>query len=291
MYCAPFHYFAPPSIDEVVGLLDEYGDDASLLAGGQSLVPMMGLRLAVPEVLIDLGSLLRDTPHVDGDELVIPAGTRHSDILRDPVVNRAAPLLPRATHYIGNVRVRNRGTVGGSLVHADPAAEWPCVSAALGGSVRLYSTRGARVVPLRDFFGSFLTTAKEPDEVLTEVRFPVLKAGTGHGFAEMSRRANDFAVVESAAVVSLSGGVVTHISLSLGGVAERPVVLAPEEEANVVGGPPSEEALGELVDVVVERLSPHDDVHGTAVFRRHLARHLGRRSLVAAVEAAQRSTT
>lgn len=275
MYCAPFDYVAPDTLDEVVTLLGEAGDEASLIAGGQSLVPMMALRLATPRVLIDLGRLPGAEPALDGDDLVLPAATRHTALVTSDLVGRHAPMMPLAGPHIGNVRVRNRGTLGGSVAHADPAAEWPCVLSALGGSIRLTSTAGTRDVPTSDFFRGFLDTAKDDDEVVVEVRVPRRGGSTGHGYAQMSRRANDFAVVQVAATLTVVDGRIDEVGYALGGVADRPVVGTPDERAQLVGSSPTDAVLRDFATAVADRLEPHDDNHGTAPFRRHLARELG----------------
>lgn len=285
MYPAPFTYHRPASLDEVLSLLDEHEDEAALLAGGQSLVPMMTLRLATPAVLVDLGGLVTEAIRLEDDELVIPAATRHVDILRDPIIAQHAPMMTSAAAHIGNVRVRNRGTIGGSVAHADPSAEWPCVLAALGGSVQLASSSGTRDVAIPDFFESFMTTARQPNEVVTEIRVPVA-AGGGQAFVEMTRRANDFAVVEVAAVVTLDHDRrYGDMALAIGGVAQRPVTLTNDERAMARGQVPGDQAVADLVESVVSRLDPYDDAHGSADYRRHLARHLSAQALATAVAA------
>ncbi len=282
MYCAPFEYVAPTTREEVFALLEQHGDEASLIAGGQSLVPMMALRLATPEVLIDIGRLPSDAPALDGDEVVVPAATRHCSVITSDVIGTHAPMLPTAGRHIGNVRVRNRGTIGGSVAHADPAAEWPCVLSALGGVVRLASVRGTREVPAVEFFRGFLDTARDDDELVVEVRVPRRRDGVGHGYAQMSRRANDFSVVQVAAMVSVADGRIDEVGYAIGGVAGRPVVLEPAERSELVGNAPTAQVLGDFAAAVADRLDPHDDNHGTAAFRHHLARRLGQVALCSA---------
>lgn len=195
---------------------------------------MMALRLATPSVLIDLGRLTGAEPALDGDDLVLPAATRHTALVTSDLVGRHAPMMALAGPHIGNVRVRNRGTLGGSVAHADSSAEWPCVLSALGGSIRLTSTAGTRDVPISDFSRGFLDTAKDDDEVVVEVRLPRHGGSTGHGYAQMSRRANDFAVVQVAATLTIVDGRIDEVGYALGGVAGRPVVATPDERAQLV---------------------------------------------------------
>ena len=285
MYAAPFEYLAPDTLDEVLGLLQQHGEEATILAGGQTLVPMMSLRLATPELLIDLRRLPRGKVRVEGDHLVIPGSTRHTEVLRDPVIAEHAPMMQVAAAHIGNVRVRNRGTVGGSLAHADPAAEWPCVISALGGIIRLTSVAGTRNLTAEEFFDSYMTTTREPNELLTEVRIP-LDARRGQAFLEMTRRANDFAVVEVAATaVTDDGGRLVDVTLAAGGVGERPMVLNADEVAAMRGSAPDGPAVSEAIEGFVARLNPSDGVHGSAGFRRHLARNLASRGIAMAASA------
>lgn len=284
MYAAEFEYASPPSLEGVISLLDRHGDDAKLLAGGQSLVPMMNLRLLQPGLLIDVNRVPVPAVHAQDGALVVPAGTRHAQLLRDPLVARHAPVLAEAARHIGNVRVRSRGTIGGSVAHGDPTAELPCVLTALDAIVVARGRDGVRAVPARDLFLTYLTTSLEPTEVVTEVRVPVLQPGTGQAFVEYARRANDFAVVEAAAVVQLDAGLrCTRVALVLGGVHDTPLDVSAAAAAVLRGEVPSPEGTAEVGRRARAAADPHDDVHGTAAYRLHLIETLGRRALDLAV--------
>jgi len=202
---APFDYFAPTTVDEVRDLLKRYGDDAKILAGGQSLVPVMVLRLSQPSVVIDVNRVgeldyIRDDAH----GLAIGAVTRHRTVERSPLVRKKAPLLATAVEWIGHPQIRNRGTIGGSLAHADPAAELPALAAALDATFTVTNASGAkRTLKASDFFVSYLTTALDADDLLSEIYFPALPAGAGWSFQEVARRHGDFALVGVVAVVGL----------------------------------------------------------------------------------------
>lgn len=236
-------YVRASSFEEAAGLLAEHGDDARVIAGGQSLVPMMNLRLAAPGVLVDLAGA--GEPSVERDAgVVIGALTRHCDLERSAVIAEECPILAEAARFIGNVRVRNRGTIGGSLAHADPAGELPCVAVALGASIRTVSPRGRRVLQAGEFFQTHYTTALEPDEVVTHVEVPAPAARTGWSFQELARRVGDFAVSAVAALVTLEEGRCRDARLVACAVAQRPLALT-EAEAVLKGAEP-EEVLDEL---------------------------------------------
>src|SRR4051812_33814261 len=190
-----FEYHAPASIDEAVGLLAEHGDEAKVLAGGQSLIPLLSLRLARPAHLVDVNGLSELAGIANGKGLELGALVRHRAAERSADVKAASPMVAAALRFVGHAAIRNRGTVGGSVAHADPAAELPAVLLALGGEVVAQSERGSRTIPAADMFQGFLTTALEPDELLTAVRFPASPAGAGWSFMEFSRRSGDFAII------------------------------------------------------------------------------------------------
>jgi carbon-monoxide dehydrogenase medium subunit len=218
-----FEYFAPSTVDECVALLAEHGEDAKLLAGGQSLVPLMNLRLAAPEVLIDLNGVAElERVSDDGDRLVVGAMTRHSDVASSPAVRAACPLLARAAGLIGYPAIRNRGTLGGSIVHADPASEMPCVALTLDAELVVIGPGGRRTIPAGDFFVSHFTTSLEPDELLVEVRYPRLEDGDGWEFVEFSRKNGDFAVAAVAVEVRRRNGRLEQARVGVAGVGERP---------------------------------------------------------------------
>lgn len=286
---APFEYHRPASLDEAVALLAELGDEARPLAGGQSLVPMLALRLARPAHVIDLDRV-DELTQVD----VGPTGLRLGSMVRQRTVETSAemtdacPLLAQAIPNIGHVPIRTRGTVGGSLAHADPVAELPAVASALEAQIVLRSVRGERVVEAGDFFIGHFTTMAAPDELLTEVRFPTPGRRSGTSFAEMSRRPGDFAIVGAAAVVTTADdGTIATAALSLCGVGPTPVRLTAAEKI-VIGQPASLELFRDAMAAAAADLDPPNDLHGTAAYRRRLAAVLGERVLTAAATDAAR---
>lgn len=219
---SPFRYHAPRSVDECVALLAEHGDDAKLLAGGQSLVPLMNLRLAAPEVLVDVNRIAElDYVRDEGDRLAIGALTRHRTLATSETVRAACPILGAAAELVGYPAIRNRGTLGGSLAHADPASELPCVAVALDAELVAAGPRGRRTIAAGDFFLSHFTTVLEPDELLIEARFPRLGAADRWAFVEFSRKSGDFAVAAVAAELGLRDGRIGRARIGVGGVGER----------------------------------------------------------------------
>lgn len=283
----PFEYHAAGAVDEVLRLLAEHGDEAKVLAGGQSLLPLLSLRLARPSLLIDLNRLDGLGSIDDGDGLRLGAMVRHRQVERSELVRHANPLLADAVGHIGHGVIRNRGTVGGSIAHADPAAELPTVLTALGGSVEVRRTDGSRMIAAEDFFLGFLTTAMEPEELLTAVHLPSWPAGTGWSFTELSRRSGDFAVAGVAATVRLGAdGRVAEGRLALSGVASSPVRAA-GAEALLVGEAPSSELWAAAGARVAADVDPPEDLHGSAAYRRHLAGVLTARALAEACRRAE----
>jgi carbon-monoxide dehydrogenase medium subunit len=290
MPAAPFDYEAPATLADALDLLRERGEDARPLAGGQSLVPLLTLRLARPRLVVDLDRLheLRAVRRILG-ALEVGALVRHRALERGEGLLALCPLLQAAAALIGNARVRALGTVGGSVAHADPAAELPAVLRALDGAVVLRSARGERVVDAGDFFVGTLTTALAPDELLTAVRLPLPSPGAGFAVEEFSRRAGDFAVVAAVAVVELNGGeVVARARVALAGVGPVPARLD-RLEAALRGerlGP------GAIRRAVADRplgIEPEGDIHASAEYRRHLAAVLTTRALERAADAARRA--
>lgn len=283
----PFEYFAPASVKETLDLLREHGDQAKLLAGGQSLVPMLNFRLVRPGALIDLNGV----PGLDGIReeqgmLRIGAMTRQRAVERSAVVRERCPLLAEAMPQIGHVQIRNRGTIGGSLVHADPAAELPAVVAALGGDLIVRGAAGERTIAAADFFVGYLTTAVAADELLVAVRLPVAPPRTGYAFLEVSRRHGDFALVGVAATVTLDGnGICTMASVAVTGVGPAPVMAADAVGA-LVGQRPGASAFEEAARRVSAQLDPHGDLHASAEYRKHVGGVLTRRALARASERA-----
>jgi len=275
----PFEYHAVASVEEAVALLAEHGEDAKVLAGGQSLVPLLALRLARPAHLVDINTVSDLASLSNGDGLTVGSLVRQRVAERSQAVRSANPLVAQAIALIGHTAIRNRGTIGGSIAHADPAAELPAVLLALDGEVVARSARGERTVPAADFFRGFLTTALTPDELVTGVRFPAWAPGAGWSFQEFSRRSGDFAIAGAAAALRLDrNGVVADARIALSGMGATPV-RATKAEAALAGQQPSEEVWAAASQDAVAGLDPPSDVHGTAAYRRHLAAALTRRAL------------
>jgi carbon-monoxide dehydrogenase medium subunit len=268
MIPAAFEYARADSVDDAIALLAEHGDDAKLLAGGHSLLPLMKLRLATPSVLVDVGRLaelsyVRD----DGDTLAIGGLTRHHDVEHSTVVREHVPILAAAAGEVGDPQVRHRGTLGGSLAHGDPASDLPAVVLALRGSIVARGSAGERVIAADDFFRGFLETALEPDELITEVRVP--KTGdAGWAFEKFNRRAQDWAIVGVAAV----GG--TDPGVALVNMDSTPVRAAAVETALRDGA-----ATADAAALAADGTEPPSDLNASPEFRRHLARVLVGRAL------------
>ena len=279
----PFAYVAPDTVEGAVAALVEAGDDAKVLAGGQSLLPLMALRLGRPSVLVDVGRASGlDGVRREGDDLVIGATVTHARLGRDTQVAEAAPLLAEVAPLVAHAAVRNRGTLGGSLAHNDPAAEWPAVALLTGATANAQGPAGRREIAATELFESYLTTALGPDEVLVSVRVPAAPAGTGDAFEEVSRRRGDFALVGAGARVTLdTAGVVVDARVAFIGVGAT-AVLDERPGVDLRGCPPSADALDEVARAAASRLEPHDDLHASAAYRRRLAGTLARRALVTA---------
>jgi aerobic carbon-monoxide dehydrogenase medium subunit len=288
MVAAPFSYLRVDSYDAAVGALQQHGEDGRLIAGGQSLVPMLNLRLARPSVLIDINDVDRRPVEVDGSTLRLPALTRHRVLMESPVVRQHCPLLSAAVAHVGNVRVRSRGTIGGSLAHADPTAELGCTALALDAVVVARGPGGERSIPARDFFVTYLATALEPTEVLTDVVVPVARPGQGWSFKEMVRRSSDFAIVAVAAWLELdeAGEAIGSVRLALAGVADRVVLVDAEHLAGLVGSRAEERVLREAGAAVAGSVDPDTDVHASGAYRKRLVDVLTRRALGEAFERA-----
>ena len=268
MIPASFSYVRAESADDAVALLGEYGDEAKLIAGGHSLLPLMKLRLATPSVLIDVARV-SDLAYVrdGGDHLAIGGLTRHHDVETDPLVRDAVPLLGHAAGQVGDPQVRHRGTLGGSLAHGDPASDLPAVVLALGGTIVARGAQGERSIAADDFFVDFLETALAPDEVITEVRVPKT-GGAGWAFEKFNRRAQDWAIVGVAAV----GG--DHPGVALVNMGSKPLRAATVEEALRAGASP-EDAAAHAADGT----GPTADLNASVEYRTHLAKVLVRRAL------------
>lgn len=286
---APFEYLAPRELEEALESLQRYGEEAKVLAGGQSLMPLMNLRLARPKVIIDINRLSKLSFISAGPNggLVIGPLTRQRAIERSATVQERNPLLAAAMPFIGHFQIRNRGTIGGSLAHADPAAELPAVSAVLGAEFVLKSARGERVVQAEDFFLDTMTTAIEPDELLTEIRIPGWRAGLGWAIEEISRRRGDFAMVGVAVLVQMDGNESCEDArIALFGVGGKPVRVE-RAEGRLRGKAPDQKTLLEIARIVTEDLDPDSDVHASAEYRKEVGGVLTRRALEKALERAR----
>jgi CO/xanthine dehydrogenase FAD-binding subunit len=274
---------APESLDETLALLAEYGPDAKLLAGGQSLMPLLNMRLARPAIVIDLNRVATlDFVRVVDGEVHVGALTRQRAAERSLAVARHLPLMVEALRWVGHPQIRNRGTVGGSLAHADPSAELPAVAAALGATFVVAGRNGERSLAPEDFFQGYLSTAIGPAEVLTEARFPKMAADAGWAFVEVARRHGDFALVGAAAMVRPAGAKrLRDVRLVFTGVGPKPVRIA-EAEAALEGRAPDDAVLAEVAHLVADRLEPESDIQASAAYRKHVAGVLARRALVAA---------
>jgi carbon-monoxide dehydrogenase medium subunit len=285
---APFDYFTPDTVDEALALLAEHGDAAKPLAGGQSLIPAMNFRLARPTALVDLNRI-GELAYVRAERagLALGAMTRQRAVERSAAVARAAPLLAEAMPSIAHPQIRNRGTVGGSVAHADPSAELPAVILALEAQLKARSAAGERSIPAAEFFKGMLETALGPDELLVEIALPPLPERSGTSFLEMARRHGDYALVGVAAVVTLDPrGRCKAVRLSLLSVGDGPV-LATEAGKVLAGQTPSEELLRAAGDAAATRdVDPPSDIHASAAYRRQLVAVLTRRALGRAFERA-----
>jgi 2-furoyl-CoA dehydrogenase FAD binding subunit len=262
----PFDYAQPDTADEAIALLAEYGDEARVLAGGQSLLPMLNLRLIDPQLLIDISRIAAlDVIRDLGDKIEIGAAVTQNKLMAWPQLKQKLPLVAAALPYVGHFQTRNRGTVCGSIAHADPSSELPLALAVSGGEVVLRSTRGTRILPASEFQEDMLTTARDADELVVAVRFPVT-AGQGVGFHEVARRHGDFAIIAVAAAVENNKA----IRVGVGGMAGRPMVR--RINGNVA------DAIGKWA----EELEGYEDLHASAALRRDLFRNLGPHVIAAA---------
>ena len=289
----PLRYSRPGSTAEALALLASLGEDGKVLAGGQSLVPLLSMRLAAPEHLVDINRLAElGYVRVEDGQVRVGALARHAEVLADPAAAAAQPLLAKALRFVAHAAIRNRGTTVGSIVHADPAGEMPAVLAVLDGAVRVAHQGGERLVPASEFFLGPLESAVQPGELATEALFPVLPPAAGTGFAEVSRRRGDYAVCGVAAIVRLGeDGRITQARAGYLSVGPSPLVLdltdaAAADPAGHVGpvGQPGFPAAAELAR---QQVDPEPDIHATADYRRHLAGVLTQRALLEALGEAQ----
>ncbi|OBF29898.1 carbon monoxide dehydrogenase [Mycobacterium sp. ACS1612] len=283
---AAFDYHCPGDLTEAIGLLQQHGDEAKVLAGGQSLIPLLSLRLSRFEHLIDMRAIadLRGITAQNGSVRVAAMTTQSAVARSDDAA--AVPLLAKATSHIGHYQIRNRGTVGGSLAHADPAAEYPAVALALDASLEVAGPTGRRSIPASDFFRSTWTTAVEPDEVLVAAQFPVWPGSCGWAVAEVARRAGDFAMCGAVCGVQLDGQRVSKAALALFGVDSVPV-RAQTVEAAVTGSAVDDLDLAELGAELASTLDPPDDLHASGQQRKRMAKTLVPQVLAAAIDEAK----
>ena len=281
-----FEYRRPDSLEEALQLLTEYGDEAKVLAGGQSLIPVMKLRLAAPAYLVDIGRLGLDEIAESGDRLAIGALARHRDLERSDLLKARYPVMAAAAPLISDPVVRNLGTIGGSLCHADPAGDWGSVMLALRASVVLLSQRGEREMPMSEFLVDTFTTAIEPDEILTEVRIPQPDGPSGGTYLKLERKVGDFATVAAAIHLSLSDGTIERAGIGLTAVGSKN--LQPTDaEGSLAGAEPTEAAFAEAGRLAAEASSPVTDVRGSAEDKRHVVDVYVRRGLARALEMAR----
>lgn len=260
---ASFDYIRAASVEEAAEVLAKFGTRARLMAGGQSLMPLLNFRLVEPEVVVDISSIgSLNAIRIDGESVEIGASVTQSELLDWPKLKEELPLLALALPCVGHFQTRNRGTVCGSIAHSDPSSELPLCLAILGGEVELRSTQGTRRLKASAFQTGMLSTAKAPNEIVVAARFPRRKPGEGYAFREIARRHGDFAIVALAARATASG-----VLLGVGGVADRPAV----RDLGGAGGA----ALGEALNTFAWEMGGNDDIHATASYRRELVRRLG----------------
>jgi carbon-monoxide dehydrogenase medium subunit len=286
MIAAPFEYEAPATVEDAIRLLSDLGDRGRVLAGGHSLIPLMKLRLAQPEVLVDIGRIegLREV-RADGDWLAIGALTTHAQVIADDTVRRECPVLAETAATIGDPQVRNRGTIGGALAHADPAADYPATVLALDAEIVAQGPRGRRTVHVTEFFTGLFSTALAPDELLVEVRVPRLGPGAGGAYLKRPNKASHYAVVGVAAVVRLEGGRVSRLGVGVTGAGSQPG-RAPAVEQALLGEIPTADAIARAAEGVAEGVDLLSDIHGSAEYREAMARVYARRAVQEAVRRA-----
>lgn len=283
MSATTFEYHAPTTLQEALSLLTQYGGEAKILAGGHSLLPIMNLRLAQPKALIDIGKI----PGLSGiweenGTIVIGAMTTHYLVESSSLLKQKVPILPETAAVIGDVQIRNRGTIGGSIAHADPAGDLPAAAVALDMQLKAVGPRGERTLKAREFFVDILTTALQPDEILTEIRVPVFAAHTGSAYEKFPNPASRYAIVGAAAVVTVdSNGVCQKASIGLNGITGKPVAAVGVEQA-LVGKRLNDQSIQEAAAKAADGLDPLGDIFASAVYRAHLARVFTKRALAKA---------
>jgi carbon-monoxide dehydrogenase medium subunit len=280
MYPASFEYLVPSSLQDAIGLLQKHGDDAKLLAGGHSLIPSMKLRLVEPKYLIDISRLPNMSGiRQEGGSLVIGALTLHADVAASDVARRQAPGLAEAAERIGDVQVRNRGTIGGSVAHADPNADYPVILLALGATMAVTGPNGSRSINADDFFVDLFTTALEPHDVVTEVRVP---AAPGSAYAKFPHPASGYVVVSAGAALTKDGsGNCAAARVAIGGLGGKPVRAGAVESA-LAGKPLNADTIVTAAGHAADDTDPDDDLYASAAYKRHIATVMARRALEAA---------
>jgi aerobic carbon-monoxide dehydrogenase medium subunit len=281
---AAFSYHRPTSVEGAIALLEQFGFDAKVIAGGQSLAPMMNMRFAQPTQLVDLNAV----PGLSGierrgDALVVGAMTRHHDVAESPLVRDACPLLAAAAATVGHYAIRQRSTLGGSLAHADPAAQLPLVAVTLDARIHVVGPRGEREIGAREFAVATMTTALEPDELVTEVYFPCRGAEEGYGFELFSRRHGDFAIASCALTATISGGRFSALRIGIGGVSDVPAALEPLA-ASCIGEPADAGSRARIAQRAAAAVEPLDHPQISATYRRELVETLVARALAHACD-------
>ncbi len=290
MFATKFDYYAPDSMAAALNLLREHGDRAKLLAGGHSLLPMMKLRLATPEILIDLRNVpgLREIRQQAG-VIAIGAGCTYSQIAGSDIVRSALPMLVSTIDRLGDPQVRNRGTIGGSLAHSDPAADLPAVVLALGGELVARSGSGERTISADDFFQGMFTTALRPEEVLTEVRLPVLEPNVGAAYAKLENLASRYAIVGVAAVIGVANGMCSRARVAVTGAGSYATRARAAEDA-IVGKPISEESMRAAAALAPQGVEPVGDLHASPEYRVEMVKVYAYRALAEAAAAASKTS-
>ncbi len=287
MIPAAFEYHAPTTVREAIGLLEKHGDDAKILAGGHSLLPIMKFRLAQPKIVVDIGRI----PGLDGitlakDKVIIGALATHDAVEHSAVLREHCPLLPEAAAVIGDMQVRNRGTVGGSLAHADPAADYPGAILALDAEIVATGPKGARTIQAGQFFVDMLTTALRPTEIVTEIRVPALSKGTGAAYQKHPHPASGYAVVGVAAVVTVSGGRCQRAAIGINGVSGKAYRATAVERA-LVGKALDEKTVAEAASHAADGVDTQSDLYASGEFRAHLATVYAKRAVLLAASRAK----
>ena len=280
-----FEYFKPNNIDEAISLLNGYGEDAVILAGGQSLIPLMNLRLARPKYIIDINkiaelSYIKDT----NGGLSIGALTRHREIEKSDIIKSKYPILSKTVSLIGNPQIRNWGTIGGSISHADPAGELPTLLLALNGKVKVVGNQGEREIDGDDLFLGYLTTSMEKTEILREVYIPEISPKMGWEFVELTKRSHDFAIVSVAILMSIdNAGKCNDVRISLGGVGSMPVRAKGAEEF-LMDKAINDDSIKEAANIASEEAEPESDIHASAKYRKEMVKVFVNRGLISALD-------